>query len=97
MSKRVTLSAGTRAWIRARRPGLEEARGTFASEAVASVLASGFPEDGPPAPRAAWNVYLGGYRRATVELSDAEVGPFRLALGDVSADLRLAAWESGTL
>lgn len=47
--------------------------------------------------RDGWNVYLGGRRVATVELADREVGPFRELLADPTADLRLAAWENGTL
>ena len=47
--------------------------------------------------RNAWNVYLSGQRVATVDLADREVHAFREQLADRTADLRLAAWENGTL
>jgi hypothetical protein len=47
--------------------------------------------------REAWNVYLGGRRVATVDLADSQVPAFRDQLADATADLRLAAWENGTL
>jgi hypothetical protein len=47
--------------------------------------------------RNAWNVYLSGRRVATVDLADREVGAFRAQLADRTAELWLAAYESGTL
>lgn len=44
----------------------------------------------------AWNVYLSGRRVATVELAEDQVGAFRRRLGDDTADLVRASWDSGT-